>query len=53
MHLIFLVNNQTQLFLDFFGGNILAVHILQRFGEEMLERDNAEVRLHVFGIAHA
>ena len=51
--LVFIVHQVAEDFLDFAGGDFLALAVLEAFGEEVLEREHAEVRLDPLAVHHA
>ena len=51
--LVLVVHQVAQDLLDFPGGNFLALAVFQSFGEEVLEREHAEVRLDPLAVHHA
>ena len=51
--LVFAVDQFAEDFLDLAGGNFFAVAVFEAFGEEVFEREHAEVRLDPFAVDHA
>ena len=51
--LVFAVDQFAEDFLDFAGGDFFAVAVFQAFGEEVFEREHAEVRLDPLAVHHA
>ena len=51
--LVFALHKASEDLLDFAGGNLLAFAVLEAFGEEILEREDAEVRLDPLAVHHA
>ena len=51
--LVLVVHHITENFLDFAGAHLLAFAVFEAFGEEILERENAEVGLDPLAVYHA
>ena len=51
--LVFAVDQFAEDFLDLAGGNFFAVAVFEAFGEEVFEREHAEVRLDPLAVHHA
>ena len=51
--LVFAVDQFTEDFFDFAGGDFFAVAVFEAFGEEVFEREHAEVCLDPFAVHHA
>ena len=51
--LVFAVDQFAEDFLDFAGGDFFAVAVFEAFGEEVFEREDAEVGLDPFAVDHA